>query len=374
MHNRPAAALFFIALFLFSSVLEAQELLIEWAVPLKKNLVQLNRREQGGVTIFGKDILVSTRSGDLHLFSDKGTIKKTVSFDGEFFLAPVVADDGNVIVCVSNSIFMLNSSLEFVWSVSGKAPVASTPFVTEEYLMVQFHDNSIYLLDRKTGAIKTAYTSYSDEEVSYMRLPEPLMVDDKYVFGFSSGTIVFFIIRKTGANEEIVPYFRFKTSKTTRSFEKKDFFDLLSIIPFKDSVMFSGGEYGGYILEGKIANLENMKNLKLLQEKSGGYTGFGEGGINSFDENGVFVSKVFNSLNYISNLMPVGDYAFASTTGEGSIIAYSEGYIYLMSKDYSKVLYSIMIPNGVSSKAAVNDKAVYIISDMGVVYKLKVVK
>lgn len=374
MQNRSASALFFVVLFLFSSALEAQELMIEWAVPLKKNLVQLNRREQGGVTIFGKDILVSTRSGDLHLFSDKGSIKKTVTFDGEFFLAPIVVDDGNVMVSVSNSVFMLNSSLELVWSVSGKAPVASNPFVTQEYVMVQFHDNSIYLLDRKTGAIKTAYTSYSEEEVSYMRLPEPLMVDDKYVFGFSSGTIVFFMVRKVGANEELVPYFRFKTSKTTRSFEKKDFFDLLSIVPFKDTVMFSGGEYGGYILEGKVNPLDNMKNLNLLIEKNGKYTGFGEGGIYSFDENGVFVSKIFNSLNYISNLMPVSDFAFASTTGEGSILAYSEGHIHLMSKNYSKVLHSIMIPNGVSAKAAVNDKAVYVISDMGVVYKLKVVK
>ncbi|HQI05823.1 MAG TPA: hypothetical protein PL195_11250, partial [bacterium] len=132
MQNRSASALFFVVLFLFSSALEAQELMIEWAVPLKKNLVQLNRREQGGVTIFGKDILVSTRSGDLHLFSDKGSIKKTVTFDGEFFLAPIVVDDGNVMVSVSNSVFMLNSSLELVWSVSGKAPVASNPFVTQE--------------------------------------------------------------------------------------------------------------------------------------------------------------------------------------------------------------------------------------------------
>jgi hypothetical protein len=366
-------AILFFTILLFSA-LNAQELMIEWAVPLKKNLVQINRREQGGITIFGKDLLVSTRSGDLHLFSDKGNIKKTVTFDGEFFLAPVVVDDGNVLVSVSNSIFMLNSSLEFVWSVSGKAPVASNPFVTPEYVMVQFHDNSIYLLDRKTGAIKTAYTSYSDEEVSYMRLPDPLMVDDKYVFGFSSGTIVFFIIRKTGANEEIVPYFRFKTSKSTRSFDKKDFFDLLSIVPFKDTVMFSGGEYGGYILEGKMERLENMRNLNLLIEKSGIYTGFGEGGIFSFDENGGLISKVFNSVNYVSNLINAGDYGFATTTGEGSIISYNEGYVHLLSKDYSKVLFSIMIPNGVSAKAAVNDKAAYIISDMGVVYKLKVVK
>lgn len=366
-------AILFFTIILFSA-LNAQELMIEWAVPLKKNLIQLNRREQGGITIFGKDLLVSTRSGDLHLFSDKGNIKKTVTFDGEFFLAPVVTDDGNVLVSVSNSVFMLNSSLELVWSVTGKAPVASTPFLTPEYVMVQFHDNSIYLLDRKTGAIKTAYTSYSDEEISYMRLPQPIMVDDKYVFGFSSGTIVFFIIRKTGAGEEIVPYFRFKTSKSTRSFEKKDFFDLLSIVPFKDTVLFSGGEYGGYILEGKVERLENMKNLNLLAEKNGKYTGFGEGGIYSFDENGVFISKIFNSLNYISNLTPVSDFVFASTTGEGSIIAYNEGYVHLLSKDYSKVIHSIMIPNGVSSKAAVNENGIYIISDMGVIYKLKVVK
>ena len=37
-------------------------LAIEWAVPLKKNQVQVNRREEAGVTLFGDDILVAATS------------------------------------------------------------------------------------------------------------------------------------------------------------------------------------------------------------------------------------------------------------------------------------------------------------------------
>ena len=43
-------------------------LAIEWAVPLKKNQVQVNRREEAGVTLFGDDLLVATRAGELHFY------------------------------------------------------------------------------------------------------------------------------------------------------------------------------------------------------------------------------------------------------------------------------------------------------------------
>lgn len=350
------------------------ELFLEWAVPLKKNLIQLNKRETGGIVPFGQDILVAAHSGNLYLFSQKGEIKKTLHFDGEFSIVPVVLDNNNVVVSVSNSVVMLDPSLNVIWSRSGKAPVSAAPLATDKFVFVQFHDNSIYVLGRSDGAIKTAYTSYSEEEVSYLRLPSPFVADDKYVFGFSSGMIVYFMLRETSSGEELVPYFRFKTARSTRSFDKKVFYDLLSIVPFKDTLIFSGGEYGGYISEGKTEPLENMKNLNLFKDKDEKYTGYGEGGIYLFDEEGIFVSKPFTSLNYVSNLITSDNFAFVSTMGEGSIISYSEGHIYLLSRDYSKILQSIMIPNGVSAKAVRIGEAFYLISDMGVVYKFKVVK
>lgn len=364
----------FLLVFFAGTTISGQELFLEWAVPLKKNLVQLNRREQGGVTAYGKDILVSTRDGNLHLFSEKGKNIKTIQFDGEFYFSPEISANGNVLVCVSNSIFMLDNSLNMIWNVSGKAAVASKPLVTEDSVFVQFHDNSIYVLNKETGAIKTAYTYYSDEEVSFLRLSRPFISEDKIVFGFSSGMIIYFMHRKSGSVEELVPYFKFKTSSSSKLFDKKEFYDLLTIIPYKDTILFSGGEYGGSIIDGKVTHLENMKNLHLISEESGGFTGYGEGGIFSFNENGVFNSKLLKSANYVSNLVKSDAYAIATTTGEGSILGYSEGYIYLMSSDYSKILHSVMIPNGISSEVAKINNSLYLISDMGVLYKFKVVK
>jgi outer membrane protein assembly factor BamB len=363
-----------LALFLSFPAVSGIELFLDWAKPLKKELVQLNKREIGGIVNFGENVLVATRSGRLHLFTPTGKIKKTLLFDGEFSLVPLVLDDGSVIVTVSNSVIMLDSALDQIWSVAGKAPVASTPLVEENNIFVQFHDNSIYMIERSTGAIRTAYTSYSDEDISYLRLPAPLKVDDKYVFGFSNGSIVFFMLRQSGQNAELVPYFRFKTAKTSNTFDKKNFFDLLSIVPHKDTVLFSGGEYGGLIIEGKPEPLENMRNINIVKKDKKGYTGFGEGGIFLFDEEGVFVSKPFSTNNYVTNLLEHKECCIITTTGEGSIISYSEGHIFLLCENMKKQIQSIMVPNGISGKATLNDGSLFVLSDKGVVYKFKVVE
>lgn len=371
-HNIPAYILGFF-IFFTASLTSAQELVLEWAHPVKKNLTQLNKREQGGITISGSDILVATRSGELHQFSVKGEIKKTIVFDGEFYFPPAVLDDGNVLVAVSNSIFMFSSSLELLWSSSGKTPVASTPFVDKKNIFVQFQDNAIYVLNRADGRIRTSYTYYSEEEVSFLRLSAPFISGDKHVFGFSSGMIVFFLLKEQAA-PELIPYYKFKTSGRTGMFEKKEFFDVLSMIPAKDTVLFSGGEYGGIIIEGKMQKLENMRNLKLVKEDDGSVTGFGEGGVFSFDEEGRFISKPFSSQNYVSNFVKAGSFKVVSTMGEGSIIGYEEGYIHLLSKDMKKHLYSVMIPNGISSVMASSGNSVFVLSDMGVVYKFNIVE
>ena len=64
-------------------------LAMEWSVPLKKNQVQVNRREEAGVTLFGENLLVATRAGGLHLFGKNGGLKVTAVFEGEFTVAPV---------------------------------------------------------------------------------------------------------------------------------------------------------------------------------------------------------------------------------------------------------------------------------------------
>ncbi|HRZ79557.1 MAG TPA: PQQ-binding-like beta-propeller repeat protein [bacterium] len=370
--NICAICLCFLIIFTASSI-SGEELVLEWARPVKKNLVQLNKREQGGITVSGSDILVATRNGELHQFSEKGELEKTVVFDGEFYFPPAVLDDGNILVAVSNSVFMFSSSLELLWSSSGKTPVASSPFVDRDNIFVQFQDNAIYVLGRADGKIRTSYTYYSEEEVSFLRLSTPFISGDKHVFGFSSGMIVFFLLKEQAA-PELIPYYKFKTSGRTSMFEKKEFFDILSMLPVRDTVLFSGGEYGGIIIEGKMQKLENMKNLKLVKDADGTVTGFGEGGVFKFDEEGRFVSKPFSSVNYVSNYLKTVSNTVITTMGEGSIIGYEEGFIHLFSADMKKHLHSVMVPNGISSVMAGSGNSLFVLSDMGVVYKFNIVK
>jgi hypothetical protein len=360
------------------------ELLIEWAKPLKKNLTSLNRREQGGVVSFRDDILVVTRSGKMHQFSEFGTLKKTIVFNGEFYFAPIV-DKNEIFVPVSNSLILLDENFNKKWSVSGKAPIASPPLIDGNNIFIQFHDNSIYLIDRNTGEIKTTYTYYTTDEISFIRLSPPFFSGDKIVFSFSNGMVFYFALRKNSntGTEELVPWYRIRTSGTQRSLEKKNFYDLLSVIPInEDTVLFSGGEYGGIISEGKAVQLKNIRNVNLTQKGDRSISGYGEGGIflygkdgiNLLDEEGDSVQIPFRSENYVTNDISVGDYRVITTTGAGSMISYSEGHINLLTEDYSQTLYSIMVPNGVSAKGHFHNDAVYILSDMGVLYKLKVLK
>jgi len=354
--------------------LSAEKLVLEWAVPLKDNiLTQLNQREQGGITVFGKELLVMTSKGEMHLFSTKGTIKKTIKFDGEFIHMPQVLDDGNLLVTVSNSIFLLNSKLEKIWSTSGKAPFASRPLVKGPNIYAQFMDNSVYLLDRKNGEIKTAYSYYTDEDISMMRLSAPFFSNDKIVIGFSNGMIIYFM-HKMDPTEELVPYFKFKTARSMKLLEKKEFFDILSIIPYKDTIIFSNGENGGIIVDGKIKKIKKMRNLNLIREKDNSITGYGETGILKFAQDGKFLEQPFKSKGYVTNCLNLGSSRFITTTGAGSIINYNEGHIHLLSPDYKKTLFSIMIPNGVSAFATFKGNSVFIMSDMGVVYRFNVIK
>jgi len=360
-------------------------LAIEWAIPLKKNQVQVNRREEAGVTLFGEDLLVATRSGELHLFGKNGGLKVTAVFEGECTVAPLAVDETHALVSVSNSVFMLelvtekkgkktDYSWKVLWNIAGKATVATQPLIYEDkFVLIQFHDSVIYVVDKESGELKNMYSDYENsEELAVIRLATPIFVDGKIVFGFSDGTITFFMLRDEG-KVDLIPYYKFKTSNSTRKFEKRDFFDVLSFIQIEDSILFSGGEYGGMIVGGKPVKLENMEDLQLFKYKKG-FAGFGRRGIFIFDEDGKFKSQPLKSMNYVTNLVRGNGFAVAMTSGEGPMLGDTDAFIYLLSPDFTKVHYSMMLPNGVSSNAVCDKNAVYFISDMGVLYKFKVLK
>ena len=397
MFPRKFFPIFFIFLFSFPVFAEFDEnagkapvfvkkgephLAIEWAIPLKKNQVQVNRREEAGVALFGDDLLVATRSGELHLFGKNGELKVTAVFEGECTVAPVTVDEKHALVSVSNSVFMMELvtekkveySWKILWKIDGKATVAAQPFIYENKLvLIQFHDSVIYVVDKESGELKNMYSDYENsEELSVIRLAQPVFVGGKIVFGFSNGTITFFMLRDEG-KVDLIPYYKFKTANSMKRFEKRDFFDVLSFVQIEDSILFSGGEYGGVIVDGKPVKLENMEDLQLFKYENG-FAGFGRRGIFLFDENGKFKTQPFKSMNYVTNLVEGKGFAVAMTSGEGPMLGDTDAFIYLLSPDFTKVYYSMMIPNGVSSNAVCDRNAVYFISDMGVLYKFKVLK
>ena len=360
-------------------------LAIEWAIPLKKNQVQVNRREEAGVALFGDDLLVATRAGELHLFGKNGGLKVTAVFEGECTVAPLAVDEKHALVSVSNSVFILELvtekkgrrteySWKILWNVAGEATVAAQPFIYENKLvLIQFHDSVIYVVDKESGELKNMYSDYENsEELAVVRLAPPVIVDGKIVYGFSDGTITFFMLRDEG-KVDLIPYYKFKTANSMKKFEKRDFFDVLSFVKIEDSILFSGGEYGGVIVGGKPTKLENMEDLQLFKYENG-FAGFGRRGIFLFDEDGKFKTQPFKSMNYVTNLVMGSGFAVAMTSGEGPMLGDTDAFIHLLSPDFSKDYYSMMIPNGVSSNAVSDKNAVYFISDMGVLYKLKVLK
>lgn len=373
------------SIFLCAEAAATPRLGIEWALPLKKSQVQVNRREQAGVAFFGSDILVATRAGELHLFGKNGELKLTAVFDGEFVVAPKAVDETHVLVSMSNYVFMLELaakkvgrrqeySWNVIWSIAGKATVAAQPFVyKDKFVLIQFHDSVIYVVDKESGELKTMYGDYENsEEISVIHLASPIVLDDKIVFGFSDGTITFFMLRDEG-KVDLIPYYKFKTANSLRKFEKRDFFDVLSFTQIEDSILFSSAEYGGVIIGGKPSKLGNMEDLQLLKYKEG-FVGFGKKGIFIFNENGEFVEQPFKAGNYVMNLVFNDNFAVATISGEGPMLGDSDGFIYLLSPDFKQVYHSIMIPNGISGSMVLERNQLYLISDLGVFYKFKVVE
>ena len=116
-----------------------------------------------------------------------------------------------------------------------------------------------------------------------------------------------------------------------------------------------------------------MEDLQLFRYKNG-FAGFGRRGIFIFDEDGKFKTQPFKSMNYVTNLVWNDRFAVATTSGEGPMLGDTDAFIHLLSPDFSKVYYSMMLPNGISGNMACEGNNLYFVSDMGVLYKFKVFK
>lgn len=364
----------------FCSFASAEKLIVNWAHSYKKGekwLTGTLKRESGGLAVFNNNILLTQRDGTFRVFTTSGKEKYTKKYPSEFIFEPIVMND-RVMLIESNTIHMLDAQFNEIWSVSGKSPVISVPFESKEGLYAQFYDNSIYLIDPANGNIKANYSYYLENTISYMKMNSPFRYNDKVVFGFSNGLIVSFLYRPDNGSgvEEIVPYYKFKTSKMPSSIEKKEFYDIFSAIPCPSGLLFSNGEGGGLIIEDKVVAREKMRNLVLTKLPDESIIGYGEFGVFLYDKEGVFQSRPVDTNNFVTNFIPAGDYFVLTEDGAGNQKFFNEpdGKIYLFSKDMKTKLQEVLLPRGISGKGIYHNGNLYLFSNKGVLYSIGISK
>lgn len=347
----------------------AEELLVNWAVPLKKEMASIKKREYAGLLYHDGRIYAALRNGRLVMFDRAGRKRGERRFSGEFIIPPMAAGEG-ILVCESNVLRALNADLTERWQVAGKSPIVAPPLMRPEGIYLQFTENTIYLIDPNTGAIRANYTFYGDNPLSYAMLGRPVVYGDKAAFGFSNGQIIFFLHKKEAATgiEELLPYYKYQTGDASSLFDKKEFYDLFSLLPGAEGMLlFSNGEMGGVVrvTDGSVTKTAEMRNLMLGELSDGSILGYGEGGALLLAKDGTVMKRLFKSDSFVSGYIPAGEYAFFTETG---------GAVSLYDAQLSGKITGTRIPQGVSSGGVWGDGALYVLSDMGVLYSFGVAK
>ncbi|HOW50677.1 MAG TPA: PQQ-binding-like beta-propeller repeat protein [bacterium] len=347
----------------------ADELLLNWAVPLKKEFASIKKREYAGLLYQEGHIYAALRNGRLIVFDRAGRKKGERRFSGEFLIPPV-ATEGGIIVCESNIVRSLKPDLTEQWQVTGKSPVVALPLLRPEGLYLQFSENSIYLVDPSDGAIRANYTFYGENPLSYAMLGRPVVYEDKTAFGFSNGQIIFFLHKKEAASgaEELLPYYKYQTGDTRALLDKKEFYDIFSLLlGAEGTLLFSNGETGGVVrvTDGSVTKRAELRNLLLAELADGNVVGYGEGGALLLAKDGTVLRRLFASDSFVSGYLPMGDRAVFTETG---------GAVSVWDGQLTEKMAGTIIPQGVSSGAVRGEGAFYVLSDMGVLYSFSVVK
>jgi len=354
----------FVLLILSFYSLSASNLYINWAYPLKTTYSGLSFREMSGVAIFNDKVCVTTRAGGFFVFSKEGKPLFKKKFDGEFLFEPIVIGK-HILLAVSEKAILMDASFNQVWSVAGKTAIASTPYLAKEGVYIQFQDDTIYLINQQNGDILANYSYYNENAMSYVKLASPVLVGEKTVFGFSNGLITYFKHKAESAkNSQIVPYYKFKTAGRSNFLQKKEFYDVFSLVSMDDKLFFANGESGGIISGGKIIKKGEMKNKILQIHDKDKILGFGEGGLFLFGKNGETERKILDIDNFVSSF---------TQTENFTLVFEMEGKLRILDKDMNKTLSVINIPYGVSSKVAVYQKdSFYFLSNRGVLYSASI--
>jgi len=278
----------------------------------------------------------------------------------------------DILACESGTVRLLAPDLTDRWVLNGKSPLVAPPLLLPEGLYLQFVENTLYLVDPATGAIRANYTFYGDNPISYAVLTAPVPYGEKVAFGFSNGQVILFVhrVERTSGVEEILPYNKYQTGDGRMSFlDKREFFDVFSLLPVAEGMfLFSNGEASGLLRagDGTVTRFEkHLRNLRFEPFGGDEVVAYGEGGAWLLSKDGTVRREVLKSGSFVSDYVPAGGYAFLAETG---------GAVTLYDAALSAPLDSVRIPQGVSGRAAWDGDALYLLSDMGVLYSFGVVE
>jgi len=349
----------------------AVDILVNWAVPLKKEFASVKKRELAGVLYHDGVIVAALRNGHMAAFDRAGRKVGERRFNGSFTVPPLVVGDG-ILAGESNTVHFLAMDLSDRWVVHGKSPLVAQPLLRPEGIYLQFTENTVYLVDPLTGFLRANYTFYGETPLSYAILATPVSYGEKVAFGFSNGQIIFFIHRVAEREgvEEIIPYNKYHTGSSHSSFfDERNFFDVFSFLPSSEGMFFfSNGEKSGLLRlsDGAIHTFEgSLRNLRFEQFGNGEIVGYGEGGVWIFTRDGLVKRTVMRTGSFVSNYIPAGRYIFLTETS-GTITIYDPTLTFPLA--------SICVPHGISGHAEWAEGALYFISDMGVLYSLSVME
>ncbi len=349
---------------------ESADLVLNWAVPLKKEFASIRKREFSGVVCYDGMVFALLRDGRIMVFDRAGRKVRERRFTGQFVVPPVVLE-GGILVGESQIVRLLAPDLSDRWVLAGKSPLVAPPLLRPEGLYLQFVENTVYLVDPATGTLRANYTFYGEEPISYSFLSAPVSVGEKVAVGFSNGQIIFFLHRIAGTVEEILPYNTYQTGNGQISFgDKRQFFDLFALMwDEREMLFFSNGEKSGILnaADGRITPFDkHLRNVRFAPlAGSDMVVAYGEGGVWLIGKDGNMAREVLRSDSFVTGYTPADDYVLFTESG---------GAVSLYDKALSRRLVVVPVPLGISGGAAWDGRSFYFLSDMGVLYSFGVME
>ena len=303
-------------------------------------------------TSHGRIISMDWLTGDINWFYD---------VDGPVD-APPVYSDGILFVGGTNSqMYALDGlSGKLIWEFAADGPIAAAATVSDDWLFFLSSVETLYCLNKKTGGFVWKQSEIVTSGVTVKGQGTPLVVDDMVFVGFSSGELNAFQ-KENGTSIWSVNLGR----------GKKQFTDIDSApvyVKSNDSIIASSYNGGLFALKRKDGGLLWHKDLRGVHtpvvngDKVYITTSFKK--VMSLDALTGDVHFTLSLEKYIpSKPELIGDFlVFTTSAGPFYIIDKASGYIHLKFEPGA----------GFYAPVSVFDKSVYLLSNGGYVYAMRV--